>query len=317
MKFTSSPAPRASPPSAALAVPASALAHRIGLHDHGQGRDATRAIRPVTGRTRPHYVVTNHGFTFVLREDNGDTDKGMINYKVLPGAYRNRAGLHAGRQAVRGRHGRPAARDVPRRPALERRSGDPRVAEGNDPFYEYVPFQATSAGLEDDPAKWLPVVLARTGIDLADGDRPGGGLRAASAAPTRRPTGSLTSARALNSGTIAQAVDPLEEQIGSLGTALAEARQAKAAARRAGRGRTRDARRAGQRACAVKLAPPFATSDGAEAARSRARASPCTGAPGARRHGCCCDPSAARRAGAEVAGSSRRRPRWSASTRRR
>src|SRR5690606_10197719 len=34
----------------------------------------------------------------------------------------------------------------------------------------YLPWQSGSAGIDDDPAEWLPVVHAATGVDLAGMD---------------------------------------------------------------------------------------------------------------------------------------------------
>ena len=38
--------------------------------------------------------------------------------------------------------------------------------QDRDAFYGYVPFQSGPAGLEDDPARWIAVVRAETGVDL-------------------------------------------------------------------------------------------------------------------------------------------------------
>jgi hypothetical protein len=42
-----------------------------------------------------------------------------------------------------------------------------QVRPDNDPFYAYIPWQKTAAGLGDDPAKWIPVVKDLTGVDLS------------------------------------------------------------------------------------------------------------------------------------------------------
>ena len=39
--------------------------------------------------------------------------------------------------------------------------------QGADPFYNYIPWQKTTANLGDDPSKWIPVVKTATGVDLS------------------------------------------------------------------------------------------------------------------------------------------------------
>ncbi len=41
-----------------------------------------------TLQNQTRHVVTNHGYTMVLRETNGANDKGMVDYSRLPGDYR-------------------------------------------------------------------------------------------------------------------------------------------------------------------------------------------------------------------------------------
>ncbi len=58
-----------------------------------------------------------------------------------------------------------------------------------DPFFNYVPFQSTSANLGDQPSKWIPVVKAATGVDLTGmTDAQAQAACAGSAAPTTRRT---------------------------------------------------------------------------------------------------------------------------------
>ena len=68
----------------------------------GGARRRRRASRPSTASVRQietrlgaglepqtRYVVTNHGFTYVLRRPTARPTSGMINYKVVPRAYRD------------------------------------------------------------------------------------------------------------------------------------------------------------------------------------------------------------------------------------
>ena len=41
------------------------------------------------------------------------------------------------------------------------------LAWQEDPFFNYIPWQKTAAGLGDDPSEWIPVVKTITGVDLA------------------------------------------------------------------------------------------------------------------------------------------------------
>ena len=72
---------------ASLAVPASAWAHGSVYTDIAR-IDTDPAPGPFTLADQTRHVVTNHGYTFVLRETNGASDKGMIDYSRLPGDYR-------------------------------------------------------------------------------------------------------------------------------------------------------------------------------------------------------------------------------------
>ena len=107
----------------------------------------------------------------MLRETNGANTKGMVNFAMLPGAYRNQAGF----EPVPGTRTRLLSEgDSAAQPHATCRGVAALEAEtailgwqGADPFYNYVPFQKDAAGLEDDPALWIEDVLALTGVDLA------------------------------------------------------------------------------------------------------------------------------------------------------
>jgi hypothetical protein len=174
---------------------------------------------PVTLTDQQQYVVTNHGFTYVLRETNNLTTNGMVNYKVLPSAYRNQAGFTKTRLLAEGDTGAQPHATCRGVAALDDEAAV-LAWQGTDPFYNYVPFQKTSAGLEDDPALWLAAIKNRTGLDLAAVTDVaaacaglGGTYRAADA--------TMTTTTSLASGTIEEATVPLEAKIGELEAAAA------------------------------------------------------------------------------------------------
>ena len=201
----------------ALAFPAVAAAHpsvyEATARALAPGDTAPIAPGELVDQTR--YVVTNHGFTFLLREDNGvGAPFGVMNYARMPGEYRNQPGFTKAQLLTEGGTGAQAHATCRGVAALE--AEDAILAwQEEDPFYNYVPFQKTSAGLEDDPAHWIPVVKERTGVDLATVADPAaacaglGGTYAAADA-------TQTTATALNSGLLAEAAKPLQAEIDSL-----------------------------------------------------------------------------------------------------
>ena len=166
----------------ALALPAGAFAH--GSVWETTAKITNSASSPVPDLcsgtdTRKSYVVSNHGFTMALNETNCAVDKGMLNYKFLPSSTRATLTLAA----------YLGAGDTGAQPHATCRQGSGVVDQlwgttagtsaitawqtaktntaGGEPFFNYVPWQKTSAGLDDDPTKWIPVVLAKTGVDLS------------------------------------------------------------------------------------------------------------------------------------------------------
>jgi hypothetical protein len=197
---------------AALAVPSFA-------HAHGSVYKSTAKVgATLTDETR--YFVTNHGFSFVLRETNGlEGTKGMVAYNLAPGAWRTGKDF-ATVMAQAGTGVQPHATCVT--PALETEAAI-KSWQDADAFYNYVPFQRTSAGLEDDPARWLPT-LTGAGFDVAKLD-----TAANAEAECERVAGATyfaadatqSSAAALSSGTVAEATEPLNEEIEDLEAANA------------------------------------------------------------------------------------------------
>jgi hypothetical protein len=216
---------------ASLAVPASAWAHGSVYTDTTARivEDPQNPSPPVTVVNQTRHVVTNHGFTFVLRESNGATDKGMVDFSMLPGPYRSQPGFEPGAAGTRTRllsEGDTAAQPHATCRGVAALAAEDAVLawQGEDPFYNYVPFQATSAGLEDDPATWLPVVQARTGVDLTQSDP---ATACAGLGGTYTPADeTATPVATLNSGYAHLLTEPLNAEILSLSADLVTAQGA-------------------------------------------------------------------------------------------
>ena len=146
-------------PSLAAASP-SVFTQTAKVVPAGQTPDATwtRATSPTSQR----YLVANNGLSLALRESNGKLDHGLPQYDLLPSAYRKfftPASILSEGDSGAQPH---ATCDVPE-------LTDPAVVlgwQGAEPVYGYIPFQATSAGLGDDPATWLGKVKDATGLTL-------------------------------------------------------------------------------------------------------------------------------------------------------
>lgn len=229
---------------AALVVPAGALSHgsvfKTTAKTIAPGDTAPIPFGDLVDQTQ--YVVTNHGYTMVLRESNGALDHGMVNFKVLPGAYRNQPGFEPGPAGTRTRL--LSEGDTAVQPHATCRGaaglGEPQILawQGADPFYNYVPWQKTPAGLQDEAevATWIGVVKTATGVDLATLSTVTEFTSACTGiGGTYTPAdATVTTAAALASGTIADATAaataPLNTQVAGLNTKVAELTAAKAAA---------------------------------------------------------------------------------------
>jgi hypothetical protein len=108
------------------------------------------------------YLVSENGFTLALRESNGKLGHGLLGFDVLPSAYR--ALVPTSQWLAESATGvQPHATcDAP---AL---TSDAVVLgwQGAEPHYGYIPFQATAAGLGDDPKTWVGKVKTATGVTL-------------------------------------------------------------------------------------------------------------------------------------------------------
>jgi len=218
---------------AALALPAAASAH--------PGVFVTKQLVLPTGATcvmpdtsclteRTQYAVANDGWAMSYTEAGQGPlteGRGLVNYKAMPGTWRGTAS-EATRKAWLTYA--DAQTDVqPHATCLDAPWDTPenRLAYQNDPFYNYIPWQKTSAGLGDDPAKWLPLVKELTGIDLA-------ALNTDAEFEAACTKAGGTYFKADTAAKITNALEtaikaPLESQIASLTASLETANAAKAA----------------------------------------------------------------------------------------
>lgn len=205
---------------AVLAVPAVAGAHGSVYTDTAKTAPSPLPANPqqsdLLNQTR--YVVTNHGYTYILRETNNKPgNAGMLSFAKLPSAYRSTFASDKARWiSEAGTPAQPHATcSTPELNALSAVLS----WQGNDPFYGYIPWQATSAGLEDDPALWLPRINTITGRTLT-ASMTTEQLKASceGIGGTFYPADTInTTTTALNSGFSADLVAPLNAQITQLG----------------------------------------------------------------------------------------------------
>jgi hypothetical protein len=204
---------------AALAVPAVATAHPSVYTD--SARVLANPNDPNSGVEQTRHVVTNHGFTFVLRETNvleQGTHKGVFDYSRLPSAYRKTL-TWPQLQAEGGTAAQAHA--TCQVGALETEAAI-KAWQDADPFYNYVPFQKTAAGHEDDPARWIPVVQELTGVNLASVADPKAACEQQLLGTYTPADETQTTTANLNSGYLEHETAPLTAQIASLTASLTD-----------------------------------------------------------------------------------------------
>jgi len=164
---------------AALAVPTGAMAH--GSVWTTTVKTATAAVGGVVGTTsNTSYLASNHGYVIAYTESNGLSDHGMINYKALPSAYRNQASFTLSRLLSEGDTGvqthatcQGDTGDVAKlwtpEAIISWQSITPTTPAGAEPFWNYIPWQKTAAGLGDtaEVQVWIAKIKDLTGVDLA------------------------------------------------------------------------------------------------------------------------------------------------------
>lgn len=169
------------------------------------------------------YVVVNHNIPVAFDETNGldESDGGVINFQRFPGAFRSTVPTPADWLAVEP----PRTGVQPHATCESTATSNPASIvgwQGAEPFYAYIPWQSTSAGIDDDPAEWIGYVKTLTGVDLTGMD-----ASAAEAACESLDGGTATYhpadtplATSIASGLVAHevehAVAPLQAQIDGL-----------------------------------------------------------------------------------------------------
>ena len=212
----------------ALALPAGAFAHGSVWTTFVKTATAADGGGIVGTTSKTSYLASNHGYVKAYTEANGLSDHGMINYKALPGSYRNQASFTLDRLLIEGDTG------VQTHATCQGSSGDaaklwipaniaawqsqkPSTPAGSEPFWNYIPWQNTGAGLGDgaEVATWVAEVKELTGVDLAAASD----LSAACAGigGTYKAADTVASTTAsLTSGYSADISKPLNDQISSL-----------------------------------------------------------------------------------------------------
>ena len=151
-----------------LALPAAASAHpgvytvtqKVANGSETYTQDPTGAN--LTNRTQ--YNVANDGWARSFTEDNGLTvGPGMINYKAMPSSWRVPMTADQKRTFANAQTGLQAHATCT---GIGLEDGAEILSWQEDPFFNYVPFQLTSAGVGDEPSKWIGVVKSATGVDL-------------------------------------------------------------------------------------------------------------------------------------------------------
>ena len=204
---------------ACFAIPAGAVAHPSVY-------TVTAKVAPA-GVTNPteaqltdqlRYFMNNDGWAYALRETNGKTTHGTVNYALLPGAFRSSLTKEQwlAPKYVTGLqpHATCDVAALQAKPTI--------LSWQNDPFWDYVPFQKTSAGLGDDPAKWIPVVKTATGVDLSTVTDFAAACNGIGGTYVKADE-VQTSAASLVGEYVASIVEPIEAEVAELEAAVAKA----------------------------------------------------------------------------------------------
>src|SRR4051794_35602267 len=179
-----------------LIAPAAASAHP-GVYTVTQkvANGAETFTQDPTGANltnRIQYNVANDGWARSFTEDNGLTvGPGMINYKAMPSSWRTPMSADQKRTFANAQTGlQPHATCT----GIGLEDGAVILSWQEDPFFNYVPFQSTSAGSGTSRAKGTAWARARRGPA-----RPAVPARRAGRRPPARaaPTARRTRARAL------------------------------------------------------------------------------------------------------------------------
>jgi hypothetical protein len=148
-----------------LALPAAVSAHPSVYT--GEATIVESSGPPPVFDSQERHMVTNHGYTTVLRETNNvGAPGGVVSYALLPSALRGTLSGEA-EWLTEGGTGAQAHATCSGVTALSNPDNILAWQAPDDPFYNYVPFQKASAGLDDNPADWIDDVQALTDVDLS------------------------------------------------------------------------------------------------------------------------------------------------------
>ncbi|MDA0178704.1 hypothetical protein OJ997_00230 [Solirubrobacter phytolaccae] len=174
-----------------LALPAAAAAHPgVYFIDQKVRKAGTTCVMPDMAciETRRQYAVANDGYAKAWTEGNpaatapatptatngAPAGRGLINYKELAGSWRGTiTATTPPAQAAATRKSwlqyAPAQTDLQAHATCMGApwdTEDNRLAWQNDPFYNYIPWQKTSAGIGDEADKWIALIKDKVGVDL-------------------------------------------------------------------------------------------------------------------------------------------------------
>jgi hypothetical protein len=185
--------------------------------------------------TAIQYAVANDGWAKGFTEDNGvvgvqgDGTAGMINYKTMPSAWRAPMTSEQKRTFADAQTNLQAHATCANSAPLDTAANILAWQEA-DPFFNYIPWQKTSAGLGDDPAHWIPVIKAATGVDLSALTTESDFRTACESAPVNGVYRKADTGASITSALETAITDPLKSQVTSLQTQVGTLTAAKAAA---------------------------------------------------------------------------------------
>jgi len=137
------------------------------------GAEVTYPANPATMANQDQTIVSSDGYAIGFRETNGvGPGGGILNLKELPSGYRKPMSSlqkleFAGAQTSIQLHATCSGVAALSNPENILKAWHVEERSDKDPFYDYIPWQASSAGLGDEPSLWIPVVKELTGVDLS------------------------------------------------------------------------------------------------------------------------------------------------------
>ena len=217
-----------------LALPAAASAHP-GVYTVTQkvfgATNTCRMPDESCLTTKTQYAVGNDGWANSFTEGNSaPAGRGLLNYKAMPGTWRgtDRAAVlsYAASHQAQG-----AVTDLQPHATCLNAAWDTQpniLAWQEDPFFNYIPWQKTSAGLGDEPSEWLPLVKQLTGVDLNALNTPAEFQAACTTAGGQYFPADV--AASITTAQLAAATTPLQSQITTLQTGVSSLQAQLAAA---------------------------------------------------------------------------------------